>query len=127
MMFRFPSLMGPGLYTSFCLFAIKSASYDFLSYHRRPLPFSYLQRFFHKLAFLDKKRSFFSVLVDQVLPLFCPSVSPPRGLLCQASPWRREQLGPPFRSHARLAQLPENRGGFVGGIRKKGLTEALLR
>ena len=45
----------------------------------------------------------------------------------QGSPWRREQLGPPFRSHGRLAQLPENRGGFVGGIRKKGLTEALLR
>ncbi|MCR4876337.1 MAG: hypothetical protein K5922_04125, partial [Clostridiales bacterium] len=39
----------------------------------------------------------------------------------QGSPWRRERLEPPFRSHGRLAQLPENRGGFVGGIRKKGL------
>ena len=26
-----------------------------------------------------------------------------------------------------LAQLPDCRGGFFGGIRKKGLTEALLR
>jgi len=34
----------------------------------------------------------------------------------QGSPRRRERLGPPFRSHGRLAQLPENRGGFVGGI-----------
>ena len=34
----------------------------------------------------------------------------------QGSPRRRERLGPPFRSHGRLAQLLENRGGFVGGI-----------
>ena len=34
----------------------------------------------------------------------------------QGSPRRRERLGPPFRSHGRLAQLPENRGGSVGGI-----------
>ena len=37
----------------------------------------------------------------------------------QGSPWRREQLGPPFRSHGRLAQLPENRGGFVVESGKK--------
>ena len=33
----------------------------------------------------------------------------------QGSLRRRERLGPPFRSHGRLAQLPENRGGSVGG------------
>ena len=44
----------------------------------------------------------------------------------QGSPRRRERLVPPFRSHGRLAQLPENRGGFVGGIMKKGITEVAL-
>ena len=33
----------------------------------------------------------------------------------QGSPRRCEQLAPPFRSHGRLAQLPGNRGGSVGG------------
>ena len=76
---------------------------------------------------------------SEVRPLVRVQLSPPLGSPCrsrastffalrhhrrgvyffQGSPWRREQLGPPFRSHGRLAQLPENRGGFVGGIRKK--------
>ena len=41
---------------------------------------------------------------------FNPSASLSRGSLR-----RRERLEPPFRSHGRLAQLPENRGGLVGG------------
>ena len=35
--------------------------------------------------------------------------------LLKGLPRRRERLRPPFRSHGRLAQLPENRSSFVGG------------
>ncbi len=39
----------------------------------------------------------------------------PRSALPRGGFRRCERLVPPFRSHGRLAQLPENRGGSVGG------------
>ena len=65
-----------------------------------------------------KRLEFVSAKRVQTPPLGSPVN---RGLpLFQGSRLRCEQLVPPFRSHGRLAQLPENRGGSVGGIMEKG-------